>query len=462
MSIKQQRPQELKGPILFKALSDLLQNKPANATVHDIMTGPGNLNHVLFLIKQPHEGDKREILCLYAMHAVMLLLNDKNPYTVLRTMSDKDIATFKTGLEIALSHQYPVVANSLAKPTQTTNLFSKDEVQGTRYFSKHEVIVIKESEAIIRTVVKDNWQQAQTLLRQWSEVIDIFQIAPLTRSEIQQYPGKLCSQIELRNKLGCTNRAHFVKQRSLIQTKYPLSEKWFIKCQDIGNPVFFQVEHFEEYKQLWDAISIEAKNVTRNVGKATQKVVDTPKQTVKHVEIPVGDKTEVPVGGKVEAPVGGKVEVPVVDSTDVHIQEKSGGISEAKVEVSTEPHKSVDLVTVRGWQEYLTYLDKKYEEAFNRGAEAENDFAEAKQKAHETENDPIQRDQYLQAMLNANKIVLESMAEMDTIAAKMEKAKVLTQKQEKLDEERRLIQEKQEQLNAEKEAMMAEYKANTL
>jgi len=283
--------------------------------------------------------------------------------------------------------------------------------KATKNFTKSEMVTIKKSDVVIRQAVADNWEKTQQLLGQWPEVIEIFEREPLVRSDLKQYNGNLISQQELRSKLGCKDKTIFAKLRRAVQTKYPLSEKWFIRCQDQGNPIFFQVEHFDEYQQLWASVSQKPK-------------AEVVKKTT-------------------------KVEV-VKETTKVEVVEEA-----AKVEVIEEP-KRVDMLTVRGWAEFVGWLDVSCEQALQDTIDAEEEYKKAESEAHQSKG-PSERAKLLVAACEKNQAVLDSTEEFNKKSADVEIAKALTKEKEQADEEVRKALEKVEQIKAKMNALMAEY-----
>ncbi len=186
--------------------------------------------------------NEQSINCLWALHAVLYGLCDKNPQDILVQMSDDDISKLRTGIELAGSRAQLSDIEKLKKLIATTENSNPvpSSAEGLRKGPKLASLYLTEVVA-----KKLSWSGAVEQLNLWADAIDNF-VCP--KPSVENW----MSLEDLSTKLGFDTIDQFYLWKSGLKKSYPEidGEDWFVNLGNQGKR--FNPKHFDELKRLYD------------------------------------------------------------------------------------------------------------------------------------------------------------------------------------------------------------------
>lgn len=205
-------------------LSKAFENKNADVAL-DMLKQPSVLGRLMRADK------KRDIVCFYALHAVLLLVKDKDCNAVLQQMTDTDIEDLKLLLRIAKSRSCPDQDRTLDYLSSMLVKFGKGDV-----VSDTMIISVR-----LYLDVSHVWEKSVVELDKWTDATDNF-------VRVVNLNQRWWTIKELADKLSFSTVNAFYIRKSCLKKKHSEIEKWFVNFGNQGK--MFDSEHFDEFKKL--------------------------------------------------------------------------------------------------------------------------------------------------------------------------------------------------------------------
>ena len=385
-----------------------------------------NADVALGMLKQPsvlgrlmRADKKRDIVCFYALHAVLLLVKDKDCNEVLQQMSDADIEDLKLLLRIAKSRNCPDQDKTLDYLSSMLVKFGKGDV-----VSDTMIISVR-----LYLDVSHVWEKSVVELDKWTDAVNSFvRVAPTVE---QWMPLK-----ELADKLGFETIGDFYDWKSGLKKTHPEidGKDWFVNQGNKGKR--FNPAHFAELKQWADEMWAEKAKKVALKTKSNKSLAGRPKtkkccagkvRSTKPVKVGKQTKCKIAVGNET---LGDNI---VSDQAPECIR------------AVDEPQKPMTLLDVVALEKMLTAWNEMLAAATQERDAAEQNYKDVSAQVRTVKN-AAERGDMLKQMMSANDAVLAAADNVREIQEKIDRANAL--KQERAEAARIL---------AEKDALIAAF-----
>jgi len=207
--------------------------------------------------------DKVAINCFWVLHAIFIALISVDCSDVLNKMSDANINKLKNTIKIASERKAldeAFIEGQIASVKADNSAPSSDtgRTKGVKLAS------LELSKTLAK---KTDWSDAVSELNRWANAIDNFK-------RTVPFNKKWLTLKELSEALGFDKIDKYYTNKSKLAKIHPEIEAWFVlNPTPAEKGLYFDAEHFQEFKQLMDAMRKE------NYKRKFSKVADQPKGT---------------------------------------------------------------------------------------------------------------------------------------------------------------------------------------
>ena len=217
-----------KNAALVQRLAKAFEDKDSK-TAMDILKQPSLLKSIMYPTKL------HDIVCLYALHVIMLTIKDANYQDILQQMSDADIKNLRK-----------ILATAQARPRPDGDMTVKYLYSLENEINQGNGNIVAEAKEVsvgLYLSVYDKWDEAIAELTKLSGALDGF---------VRTTPAKQkwVSMKELAELLGFKEIGAFYNLKRKLSRKHPNIDDWFENYGNQGK--LFNMEHFEELKKWAD------------------------------------------------------------------------------------------------------------------------------------------------------------------------------------------------------------------
>ena len=397
---------------IYVALRKSKTNDKSGADLaYDIITDSVALGYILEMAQPAKGNNKDEILCCYALHALLLLLHRKHPYGILDKIN---INTLKSIFKVAKERPCPDLKTCSA-------LLDKRRVK--KDFKTNKEILLNDAiktSLLISIAVIDDWEMIQKQIIKWENDIIQHDNAIVTSTNIklsrilaevpvdQSKIGETWSWDELASHLGIdveqvNDQKHKIARRMTPKDRAEF-ESWFEKQHTRGNPLRFKAERFEQFKKLSDGLrTVKGSKWSRNDRNTKPKNVDNQQKLTGNEKVEYINPQPIVTGGE-------KVEF----------------IDKKVVKHKTRAKRHLGVLDITKMNTVLNWVTQQCEMSLQKLVENENAYETAKKEADATNNPKI-RAELLSEQISANQAVLESQEAFDNWDAEATEGKQLVQ-----------------------------------